>query len=338
MRLVLRGSSVVDWFRMHLASRDEIAALLRVNGLDPDDPKDAARLEEIRRGACRYLKVHLGYKLPEEVDNADVLTTFEYAAGKGKRAHRMFACIVLKVMHVIHYTEGHELLSRLPISAAEVAILLHAKVERVVRSLLARRYPIVEFSGNTKTYDSTMSKLLAKKDTQAAQVFDKLRFRLVVERLEDVPPLLVGLTRELIPFNYIVPNQSENSLLDIDQVLRRAGNLPAIRSQKHDPELNEDPYEEFSTQRRNEFSGPGFRVVHFIAEVPVRVDRVLPFQSSRLLGLGPVVFGTVELQVMDRVTAENNEAGENRHDRYKARQLARVRERLERGKRKKERG
>jgi uncharacterized protein (TIGR04552 family) len=53
------------------------------------------------------------------------------------------------------------------------------------------------------------------------------------------------------------------------------------------------------------------------------------------MGLGPIVFGTLELQVVDRATALKNETGENRHTLYKRRQLARVRERLERGKRKK---
>jgi uncharacterized protein (TIGR04552 family) len=87
--------------------------------------------------------------------------------------------------------------------------------------------------------------------------------------------------------------------------------------------------------RRNEFSGPDYRVVNFVADVPLRVDNVLSFQSERLRALGGVVFTAVEFQVVDRTTADANESGENKHSLYKLRQRAKVKERLERGKRRK---
>jgi len=335
LRLLLRGSSVVDWYRLHFRRKDEVRAFLRVNELDPDDPVDEARLADLHARATEYLIDHLRYRVPEVIRDSDPIELFELASGKGRRAYRLYACLTLKVMHILHHVEAHELLSMLPISNAEVAVLLHAKVERVVRGLLERRYPIVDFSGSTKSYYSTVSKLLAKKDTQATQVFDRIRFRIVVERLEDIPPLLVALMRELIPFNYVVPSQSENTLIDADDMMIRSGNLAAIRAEKDAAALNETEKVERRAGPRNEFSGRDFRILNFVVQVPVRVDRVVPFQSRRLMGLGPVVFGTVEFQVVDRATALKNESGQNRHALYKRRQLARVRERLERGKRKK---
>lgn len=338
LRLLLRGSSVVDWYRLHFESRDQIDAFLRVNELDPKNAEDHARLRLILERAVRYLEDHLRYRVPEEIAaNDDVCALFEYASGtKGRRKDRFFACLTLKVMHIIHHVEAHELLSLLPISHAELAVLMQAKIERVVRGLLERSFPIVEFTGNTKTPYSVLSKLLAKKDTQSAQVFDKLRFRFVVGRLEDIPPLLLALSRELTPFNYLVPGQADNSLLDIDHVLTRAGNLAAIRAlQAVDPDLNEEPSVDARTPRKNEFSGPDYKVVNFVADVPLRVDRVLSFQNPRLRGLGGIVFSAVEFQVVDRMTAEANEQGENRHSAYKQRQRGKVKERLERGKRRK---
>jgi uncharacterized protein (TIGR04552 family) len=139
-----------------------------------------------------------------------------------------------------------------------------------------------------------------------------------------------------MPFNYIMPSQADNSLVDIDRVLTRAGNLAAIRAlQDKDPDLNEEPSEETFTARRNEFSGPDYRVVNFVADVPLRIDRVLSFQSPRLKGLGGIVFTAVEFQIVDRMTAETNELGENKHSLYKQRQRGKVKERLERGKRRK---
>jgi len=49
--------------------------------------------------------------------------------------------------------------------------------------------------------------------------------------------------------------------------------------------------------------------------------------------LGRIVFALAEVQIVDEYTDQQNEHGENRHERYRARQLAIVRERLERGKR-----
>lgn len=335
LRLLLRGGSVVDWYRVHFTDQNEVRAFLRVNELDPDSSGDRARLADLHARAVEYLSDHLGYRVPEVIREADPIDLFAFASGKGRRAYRLHACLALKVMHILHHVEAHELLSMLPISHAEVGVLLHAKVERVVRGLLERRFPIVDFSGSTKSFYSTVSKLLAKKETQAAQVFDRLRFRLVVERLEDIPPLLVALMRELIPFNYIVPSQSENTLINADDMMIRSGNLAAIRVDKDASMLNESEPVERKEGPRNEFSGRDFRIVNFVAQVPIRVDRVVPFQSRRLMGLGPIVFGTVELQVVDRATSLRNETGQNRHTLYKRRQLARVRERLERGKRKK---
>lgn len=330
LRLMLHGSSVVDWFRLHFESAEAVDAFLRVNEFHMSDDMDRARVADVQARAVEYLTGHLRYRISEPVLHAGIQELFLMASGQGRRAHRLQACLVLKVMHIIHHMEAHELLSTIAISNHEVSILLHAKVERVVRGLLERGAPIVDFAGNTKSYHSTLSKLLAKKDTHAAQLFDRLRFRVVVAGQEDIPGLLLALTRELIPFNYLVPSQSENSLVHLEEMLQRAEHPLIARSDL----LNEAAREPIDT-RHNEFSGPGYRIVNFVAQVPVRVDQVMPLQGRRQMGLGPVVFGTIEFQVVDRATAIRNEQGENRHALYKRRQTARVRERLERGKRRK---
>ena len=360
---------MVDWFRLHFRNRSEIEAFIRLNEFHLDNERDVEHLDHIKHRALAYLHDHLKYRrVPEVVVEADVVALLEFASGKGRRAHRYYACLVLKVMHLLHYITAHELSGALPVTQAEVAVLLHAKVERVVRGLFERNFPIVEFSGNTKTHHSVVSKLLAKKESQATQVFDKLRFRFIVARLEDIPPLLVALLRELVPFNYTVPAQANNTLVDLPSVLVRAGNLHAIRAQssrptapgaqddrlpatgaqagpptatgtrgagrasKGDGQLNE-PMAAFETGRRNDLSGPDYRVVNFVAEVPIRLDGVIWDSAAAIDHRGPVGFGTVEFQVVDQETSRRNETGPNRHALYKNRQRTRVRDRLEHGKR-----
>lgn len=335
VRLLLRGSSIVDWVSLHFAVDEDIDAFLRVNGFDPSEPKDQMRLLVLKRRAAVYLEEHLKYRVPEAIREApDVQWLFRAASNReGRRAHRFYACITLKVMHIIHHSDAHELLSMIQVSQAELAVLQHAKIERAVRGFLERNFPIEEFSGNLKTPYSIFSKLLAKKDTQSALIFDKLRFRFVMERLEDIPPLLLALSRELLPFNYVVPGQSHNSLVDLYRMLVRAGNVNVLREKDAVLNMNEPLTADVTGERRNEFSGPDYRVVNFVSDVPLRVDRVLSLSENQTRELGPIVFGSVEFQIVDIRTAQANEVGENRHALYKARQRVMVRQRLERGRR-----
>jgi uncharacterized protein (TIGR04552 family) len=83
----------------------------------------------------------------------------------------------------------------------------------------------------------------------------------------------------------------------------------------------------------NEFSGPSYRVVNFVADLPVRVDKLLHRSPDDDLFMdnGAVVFVLTEFQIVDARTAEANEIGENSHDRYKERQIMRVKARLAHG-------
>ncbi|MGH2931104.1 MAG: TIGR04552 family protein, partial [Solirubrobacteraceae bacterium] len=84
---------------------------------------------------------------------------------------------------------------------------------------------------------------------------------------------------------------------------------------------------------QNEFSGPGYRVINFVSDLPVRIDKYLcrlP-DDPIFAEYGCVVFVLTEFQVIDARTAENNESGENSHEKYKERQAARVKARLMHG-------
>ena len=132
----------------------------------------------------------------------------------------------------------------------------------------------------------------------------------------------------------MVPGQTHNSLVDLYRMLVRGGNVSVLRTEHDgDVSLNEPLSTDVSGDRKNEFSGPDYRVVNFVADVPLRVDRVLAPNDVDARELGPIVFGAVEFQMVDRRTAELNETGENRHSMYKGRQKIQVRHRLERGRR-----
>ena len=69
-----------------------------------------------------------------------------------------------------------------------------------------------------------------------------------------------------------------------------------------------------------------------MVDVPLRLDEGLPPpELDRRERKGRIGFTLVEFQMLDVVTAEQNEQGENAHARYKQRQKLRVLRRLSRG-------
>jgi uncharacterized protein (TIGR04552 family) len=353
MRLLLSGASVIDWHQLAFHDPAEVHRFLHLNEFDPADPQDIHRLEQLRMEAVEYLTRHFEYRIPEEIAaGVPAQDLFLLASRRGR--YQTYSCIVLKVMHVMHHLDGRETLFRLPVSDDQIFGLVEAKVVHVVDALRSAGFEITEFAWSRKSRDSLIAKLLAKKDSIAAHVYDKLRFRLVTRRKEDLPRILQELLHRLIPFNYVIPGESVNKILDLRRMLQEPALRPlGERLQSLDePEAAPAPSAGsggpasgstpgapsggVSTGPRNDFSGPGYRIINFVADLPVRLASVLQHVNDRNLcdlDLDPrgVVFVLTEFQVMDTQTAIDNEQGENSHAAYKERQNIMIKARLTRG-------
>jgi len=330
LRLVLRGGSVIDWRRLDFHTPAEVDAFLSLNLFDLEDPRDERRLRSILAQAVEYLRAAFGYRVADPVARPeDLRELFLLASGTLEpRKYRRIACVVLKVMHVIHHLEARELLFRTPIREVDLADRVHRRIMSEAERMRAAGLPVTEFAGSRKPRASLVTKLLAKRETVAAQVFDRVRYRVVTERPDQVVSVVWYLTQELFPFNFAVPGQTQNSLVRFADLLRahpqgrevaEALQLP-LDLEKHDP-----------AAPRNEFSGRDYRVLNFVVDLPVRIDDLIPPLDPMADELGRVVFSLVEFQVMDAATARTNELGDSSHERYKRRQLQRVLRRLSRG-------
>lgn len=329
IRNLLRSGSVIDWHHLYFSDRDEVDRFLRVNEFDPSSKTDMARLEDLREQAVEYCEHHLGFNIPLEVQEGiparDLLLV---ASQKGKR--RAYACIVLKVMHVLHHLAGRELFNKLPVSGDQIFHLVEEKVLRTVEEIKAAGCGIAEFQWSRKNADSLITKLLAKRETIAADVYDQLRFRMITTSEDQIILVLREIAQRLVPFNYVIPGQSVNDVLDFRSVLESS---PALA--KFLPDLQElaAVAGDKKPAVQNEFSGPGYRVINFVADLPVRIDKFLCRTPDDPLFVenGAIVFVLTEFQIIDARTADQNESGENSHDRYKQRQVARVKARLMHG-------
>src|SRR4051812_7732056 len=320
VRLLLRGDSVIDWHRLNYADHAEVDRFLRLNEFDPDNEEEMARLEDTRADAVEYLTRAFAMAIPDEIA-ADLPARDLFLVASSHGPHQKWACVVLKVMHIIHHINGRAGLLKMSVSDEIIFREIELKVMQVVEQLRAAGAPLAEWEWSRKPRDSQITKLLAKRSTLAANIYDKLRFRLIVPDQADLVPMLATLTRQLIPFNYVVPGESLNQLVDLEEALRRP-----------------KPREVLTTSGMhrvvaalNEFSGPEYRIVNFVADLPLRVERLLP-KSEMPQDLTHVVFVLTEFQIADKLTAQRNESGASNHEAYKARQHERVRQRLFRDK------
>ena len=323
VRLLLTGSSVVDWQRLAFADDADVDLFLATQGIDPNDAEDRERLRYVFNEALSYLEEHLHLRFPQELrDPADVRQIFVWASQYGGfRRTQILSCVLLKLMHVIHHMEAADLKFKTSISEEQLLNLAQRKLLQTGHAMQQAGLRVIAFYGNRKTRSSVITKLLAKREAVAATIFDKLRFRIVVDQREDLLPALAWLTRYGFPFNYVVPNQSHNNLIPGRQILEAlpAGDRAAY--QELDDGSDEGP--------RNEFSGASYRTINWIVDYPVRIPDTIAGSFS--FELGRVVFVMVEFQLLDEETARTNELGENAHTAYKARQQRVVAGRLKRG-------
>ena len=154
-------------------------------------------MTRIKFEAIGYLRRHLEYPIPKPVERASVEELLVMASASGHR--QMCACTILKCMHIIHHLEGRELLFVLPLSDQEVFHVVEEKVYRVIGGMLAGGFPITEFVGGRKNKDSLYTKLLSKQETIAAQIYDKLRFRIVTRSKDDIFPIMQYLSQQPLP-------------------------------------------------------------------------------------------------------------------------------------------
>ncbi|MBM4364214.1 MAG: TIGR04552 family protein [Deltaproteobacteria bacterium] len=324
VRLILRGGSVIDWHRLDFADAALARRFIRNHEFDPEDPRDRAYTEHVKSQSIAYLRRNFGFAIPRPVEGASLEELLLMASGRGHR--QQCACTILKVMQIINHLAGRELLFRLPVSDRDLFHLVEEKVYRVVGAMLSEGFPIAEFVGGRKNLDSTYTKLLSKAESTAAAVYDKLRFRIVTQTRDDLLPVLLYLSERLFPFNYVVPNQSTNTIFHFRSYCEGHPHL------KDMVDHFQGAVDDTLTPGDNRFSAREYRVIHFVADVPVRVPAgFLELAPAGSEAFGPIVYLLCEFQLVDAETDEANETGEASHSAYKQRQRDAVFRRLRLG-------
>ncbi|HOD06642.1 MAG TPA: TIGR04552 family protein [Myxococcota bacterium] len=330
VRLILGGGSVVDWHKLSIEGRDEVDRFLLVNGFDVADPADEKRLRQLLKVAVVYLESNFNHHFPECLKVPGSIQDLLLVAS-GSSEYQKLACVILKVMHVVNHVEAQQLRFRLPVSEDQLFQIAVGRVNQTVAAMKAAGAPIVRYAANRKARDSLITKLLSKKTTFAAQVYDRLRFRVITNKSEDIVPVLSYMKDHLFPYNYVVPDQSRNQIVSTLDLLEA---IPGMRDR--DPGLVNRFYYEDAEESDNEvntFSGATFRMINFVVELPIKVREMIPKDDPVVAELGSLVYIQVEFQMFDEETFRMNEVGDNNHERYKDRQNWEVIRRLVHGNR-----
>lgn len=318
IRHLIRGGSIVDWERFYFSSLSDVNEFLLVSQYDPDNILDMERFSSIHQGAVEYCQSTLGLDLPSVIARPGRLQDlYLYASAKGE--HRTQACMLIKVMHVINHLEARELLYHLPVSEREFFARLERRVSRTVNRMLEHGFPIETYQASQKTKDSLVTKLLSKRKNTAAQVFDRIRFRIISSNRAGLLPMLFYLKKYLIPFTYVIPGESANTIAPVSQLFKETMGI----------KLRDEDRDFGSQTAHNPFSHRDFRVISMVVDTPVRVDDLAdPASRSLLTKFGHIVFVPTEFQLFDKASYFLNESGPAAHDLYKGRQVAEVISRL----------
>ena len=319
LRLILRGDSALDWTRLAVRNEAEAHQLLLLTGLDLSKEIDIQHLKLIYEQALTYLDAYIHHFVQDQIRYLDDPVELLYLASQPGQSQED-ACILLKVMHVIHHVTGRELLFLLPIPIQELFHRIETRVFQAIDGMKASGIQIFQFEGSRKSRSSILTKLLCRSDSFAAEVHDRIRFRVITEDLESLFEALIYLSRHLFPFNYVLPGESRNDLLDLDATFSQDPYL-AHFAKYLQPLPNSDG-------ASNPYSAKGFKMINFVVDLPVRVDDVVEQVPGYSKRLGHTIFLLVEFQLVDRITHHSNSTGDNRHDLYKERQIKKVIERL----------
>lgn len=329
--LALLGGSVIDWRQLHFTDLEGVKNFLKINEFYPDRPQDNDRLMGIHNEAVGYLQYQLNIQLSEELLRPDkIQDLFLIASDFSQPKSQKLACGLLKVMNIINHIDGRELLYNCAISLRDLYSAVSDKIERQLSLLSRKEIPNLQYSGSRKQKESLITKLVAKRETIAAQINDRVRYRIITPKKEEILPVISHLFETVLPFNYVIPNASSNQLIDLKNLLdwKKRCSLKGYQTvQGLSQWLSRVfPY----PPPEKEYSGETYRVIKFVVDIPVRLDRFLEtgYRHLNTQSLGFITYVLVEFQILDQETDQLNSSGENEHSRYKTRQKSGVAKRL----------
>lgn len=374
---VVGGKSAIDLPQLRVATRDEAARFLQSYGFEVRVEGHRAAIERLRADALGFIRGvllnHLDVTVPERYDHIDILDLMVAAGLRGAGAEHAarldaaWSCAILRVMHTFAHAENYFQQAYYPQIRAAILERFIDQVQTLEdgsQVLVSRTcdVPLYRFEvKEAKPIRSVVLKLLHKEENVAADLFDHIGVRIIVERPVDALFAVRALVEEhTVIFANIKPTRSRNTLVDtaafaahVDALIEswRAGAISEAEAAEHLASFNERPTNN-EQLAWNPHSSPRYNSIQFTCRQLIRMPNPLYVRleqaeaTARALLDGEELgamqaaldrigvereiqfFFPYEVQLMDVASYGAATRGRASYREYKSRQVATVRRRV----------
>jgi len=376
--IMASGTSSLDAknYLSHFKNREEAYRFLFGYGYDLYDPIENAEMFGNFQEAIQFIKNFflidgnpdgLDLKIPNIYYTiTDVSELLLIATGtselKTSIEDRLWAGIILKVMHTILHLDKDLRYRYFTTIQTQIFDRFYKFLVREDDKLFLEnekktvKIPLVEFETKSKkSRESTIIKLLHKKENVAEELFDRIGIRFITKSKVDTLRVLKFLDQNhIIIANNIKPSRSQNSLVDLSSFKEKYFNVlkEGIRENLEEVEFSnklENAANEcgFGNEnyKNNQHTSSEYRAIHFTCRQLIKYKNPFyqQFRSVRvyakknepeneitkkLLALDTSsiakdirFFYPYEVQITDEVSHKQNTIGKASHEEYKKSQI-----------------
>lgn len=384
--IIASGKSSLD-ARSYISSfkkKENAQKFLEGYGFDTTDPVQNAELFGNFQEAIQFIKRYflvegnpdgLDVKIPNIFYSlTDVGDLLMIATGNSEVKisveDSIWASIILKVMHTILHTDKDLRYRYFSTIQTQVLDRFYKYIQRDDEDNLYLeneekkwRIPLVEFETKAqKTRESTIIKLLHKKENVAEELFDRIGIRLVTKNKVDVLRVINFLIDNyLIIPNNIKPSRSQNSLIDLQKF--KNGYYKILKNSIKD-NLSEEKFSiklekladasnfNSANYKNNKYTSSEYKAVHFTCRQLIKyrnpfiqkfneikkmarslesdselAEKIISLDTSSI-AKDVRFFYPFEIQITDLLSHNQNTEGKASHTEYKKQQQKSAMKRL----------
>lgn len=362
LSVVAGGESTLDQKNLHIQNFEQANSFILSYGFDFNIPAEQERLWYFHRRALVLITERLKYALdeiPEEVRRPEKLvdirnllvwSSIENSKDKEERLRQRWSCAVLRCMHVFIHSEtdlfnsfSEEIQKQIMVPIENA--ILHS--DKLYLKSETEQIEIYRFETKpVKSSQSAVIKLLAKPDTSALTVFDKLGFRFITHSVFDVFRVIRFLVNNnLMSFAHIMPDQSSNNMFPVKEFMDFCESFEkspiaafskAITGKADAYSIDEALYNYLKShenkflnffRKENSFSAQEFKYIKFICRRLIKVPLVVSDkQTDKQRDFQ--FFYPFEVQLMTKDVFDKVQTGDSEHTAYKNRQIDAARKRV----------
>ena len=236
VNVVLEGGSILDVPRLEIKTIEEATSFVQAYGFDVNNPDDLLLVWRFFQDAVQFIEKTLcdpDYpKVPEHLRSekavSDIRRLFVIASEKSNSSDQIYACAILRVMHVmIHLSYDPRLKF---FQAMQTQVLNRLDKYIYVDPNNGATYLGKQEDGQgikllffkkkeRKDPNREIIKLLHKADSVVEEIYDRVGLRLVTEtKLDAIRAVRLLLEKNIISLPNIRPGRSRNRLIDLKRL------------------------------------------------------------------------------------------------------------------------